>query len=107
MDKRKKHLAYLSPFVLVCIGGGVVALIGDLWWFIFDAMIRTRDFFQHEEAYSFVVGAFVLAIFLTFFGVYRYLNSRIAIYDAELLADKKKKRHKKTKPSKTNKIMID
>lgn len=96
MQKNKrKNFVYLSPFLLVCIGGGVVALLGDLWWIIFDAMIRTRDFYQHEEAYSFVIGAFVLAISLTLFGVYRYLNSRMPSYDAKLLADKKKKSHKK------------
>ncbi len=80
----KYYTRFLTcPFVLGCLSG-ITALIGDLFWLLFDTMIKTNDFMLHPFAYSTIGMLLLLGILLLLYGLIRYHFSGLEMYERKV-----------------------
>lgn len=69
------------PFVLAGVSA-IMALGADIFWLIFDTVIKTDEFAKHPVGYGIVLGGLILAVIFLIIAIIQY--KRVGLLRHEL-----------------------
>jgi hypothetical protein len=72
------------PFVLAGLSG-ITALGADIFWLIFDTVIKTDEFSKHPVEYSIVLGGLSLAMLLIILAVIQYKRRGLLKHELKIM----------------------
>lgn len=72
------------PFVLAGISA-VTALGADIFWLIFDTVIKTDEFAKHPVGYGIVLGGLILAVIFLLIAIIQYKRKGLLKHELKIM----------------------